>query len=845
MSFVRTISRVRRGIFSQKLDFGKWVIFLAFGIALLVFLDAPILAMTWGERPFAGFLVEQSLVVSDTNGRGWSGRAAGIGHPQRLTHIAGREVSTSDEVLEAMMGLSLGERIEVRTRLPDGREGVFPGVEVHAFPAADLVRLFWLPYSIGFAYLIIGLWLFRLRGQTGPGRAFAFFCTNAAITNALLFDLITTHYGSAIWTIAISQQGGALISLALVFPEEWQPVRRFEKLRYLPYLISIALMVWGVVMLNNPSDPWAYIEAWRLSYFYLAAGILIFFTILLYRQYSNPSAIARQQARLILWGSLIAFAPVGAWLGGPLFGIDIPWNPAIFVPGLIFFPISVSLAILRYRMWDVDVIINRTLVYGGVSLFLGIIYFASVAALSGVLQTFTHQTSEIAAVISTLAIVALFNPLRGRMQTFIDQRFYRYKYDATKTLMSLGASLREEVDLTSLLERLEGIIWQTILPSHVQVWLRTEGGFSVKPTERTAFIEEPGLVHGTEVIGPGDPLVEYFGKNPAAVEINHLELNSPGLDWLISSNTKIAVPLISHRELAGWISLGPRLSEQDYSADDRILLTNLAMQAAPALRVAQLVAQQQAEALERERLENEMRVARMIQNALLPKGLPDLGNWEVGTYYQPAREVGGDFYDFFTFEDGRIGVVVGDVTGKGVPAAMVMTTAMSLLRANARQFSSPGEILRRVNDLIEPDIPEHMFVTCICAVLDPVTGKLTLANAGHSLPVKRTKDGIIELRAIGVPLGLLPEMEYEEVEAEIASEDCLIFFSDGLIEAHNQDREMFGSDRLFATLSGSVMDSQSLINCLLTELKEFTGGTLEQEDDITIVGLRRLPQGRN
>jgi serine phosphatase RsbU (regulator of sigma subunit) len=240
-----------------------------------------------------------------------------------------------------------------------------------------------------------------------------------------------------------------------------------------------------------------------------------------------------------------------------------------------------------------------------------------------------------------------------------------------------------------------------------------------------------------------------------------------------------------------------------------------------------------------------MRVARMIQNALLPKELPKLANWEVGAYYEPAREVGGDFYDFFQFDDGRIGVFIGDVTGKGVPAAMVMTTTISLMRAVTRQVASPGEILRKVNDLLEPDIPTRMFVTCVCAVLDPATGRLRFANAGHSLPVKRTHNGVVELRATGMPLGLMPDMEYEELEAEIAPEECIVFYSDGLTEAHNPEREMFGSERLYTILGDSTEDSQALIECLLSEVKAFTGANWEQEDDLTIVGMRRLPPGRN
>jgi serine phosphatase RsbU (regulator of sigma subunit) len=840
------ITSTRRFVVSlQKFELSKWIVYAVFGIALVIFLDAPILAVAWGERPFPGFTVEQTLVITNTNGVGWSGREAGIGHPQRLTHIAGQPVHTSEDALEAMAALSRGDRIEIRTQFPDGSRRDYPFIEVQSFPQDDMARLFWLPYGVGLAYLAIGFWLFRLRGHTAPGRAFAFFCVNAAITNALLFDLITTHAGSALWTMSVGQLGGALISLALVFPQEWQPVKRVAQLRFIPYLISIALMIWGLLVLNDRGDPWAYIRAWRMSYTYLAFGILFFLGLMLYRQWSDPSAVARQQARLILWGSAIAFTPLFVWLGGPLMGIPVEWNPAVFMPMLLVFPISVSLAIFRYRMWDVDIIINRTLVYGGLSLLLALIYYASVMVLSEILRNFTHQTSEIAAVISTLAIVALFNPLRGNLQSFIDRRFYRHKYDAAKTLVSLGTSLQEEVDLTSLLERLEAVIWEAIMPAHVLVWLKTDEGYSIQRTERAAFIEEPALVHGAGVVRHPDPIVGHFGRVAAAIDLESLEMESRGLEWLRTSNGKLAVPLISQGELLGWISLGPRLSEQDYSADDRSLLTNLAAHAAPALRVAQLVAQQQAEVLRRERLENEMRVARMIQTALLPKELPNLANWEVGAYYQPAREVGGDFYDFFRFADGRIGVFVGDVTGKGVPAAMVMTTTISLLRAVSRQVASPGEILRQVNQLLEPDIPERMFVTCVIAVLDPLTGKLSFANAGHSLPVKRTHRGLVELRATGVPLGLIPDMDYEEMEAYIDPEDCLIFYSDGLTEAHNSEREMFGNERLFTLLSDSTEDSQALIDCLLAELKAFTGANWEQEDDVTIVGMRRLSPGRN
>jgi hypothetical protein len=169
-------------------------------------------------------------------------------------------------------------------------------------------------------------------------------------------------------------------------------------------------------------------------------------------------------------------------------------------------------------------------------------------------------------------------------------------------------------------------------------------------------------------IAPDDPIIAYFQNAPGAVEIDKLELDSPALRALKAAGVKLAVALVSQGELIGLLNLGPRLSEQDYSADDRALLSNLATQAGPAVRVAQLVRQQQVEAQARERLEHELRVARLIQQTLLPKELPALPGWDIAAYYQPARAVGGDFYDFIYLADGRLGMVVGDVTDRTRPA---------------------------------------------------------------------------------------------------------------------------------------------------------------------------------
>src|SRR5215211_6027030 len=244
------------------------------------------------------------------------------------------------------------------------------------------------------------------------------------------------------------------------------------------------------------------------------------------------------------------------------------------------------------------------------------------------------------------------------------------------------------------------------------------------------------------------------------------------------------------------------------------------------------------ERIERARIEQELQVARRIQQASLPKEVPELEGWEISPYYQPAREVGGDFYDFFELDDGRLGIVVGDATGKGVPAALVMASARSMLRAVAQASDSPGDVLGRVNDPLATDIPPNMFVTCFYATLEPKSGRLHYANAGHDLPYLWHGGEAEELRARGMPLGLMPAMSYEEKEIVLDAGDSVLFYSDGLVEAHDPRGEMFGFPRLRKLVAEHGQEG-SLEEALLGDLYSFVGEGWEQEDDITLLTLRR------
>jgi serine phosphatase RsbU (regulator of sigma subunit)/predicted ester cyclase len=242
---------------------------------------------------------------------------------------------------------------------------------------------------------------------------------------------------------------------------------------------------------------------------------------------------------------------------------------------------------------------------------------------------------------------------------------------------------------------------------------------------------------------------------------------------------------------------------------------------------------------ERERIEQELRVARRIQHASLPEEVPQLEGWQISPYYQPAREVGGDFYDFHLLSEGRLGVVVGDATGKGVPAALVMSTTCGMLQLAARALDSPspGEVLAQVNETLFARIPANMFVTCFYAILNPKRGHLVYANAGHDLPYLQHGGEAKELRARGMPLGLMPASSYEEKEIVLDAGESILFYSDGLVEAHDPEGQMFSFPRLRALVAEHTEEG-ALGEYLLEELYSFVGEGWEQEDDITLITLQ-------
>jgi len=765
---------------------------------------------------------------------------------------------------------------------------------------------------------------------------------------------------------------GLFVFLALLFPDGRLPSSRWRPFGWLVGVVvvtgMVAVALWpetaaGFDLINHPlgievaTDTVNPVETILYALGLIAAASLLV-------RLRRSIGVKRQQVKWFAYAvAVLATSAILAYVVSE--SVKVVWlewvSFMLVIASVVGLPVAVGIAILRYRLYNIDLLLNRTLVYGALTAVLAAVYFGIIVLFQALFRAFTGQESQLAVVVSTLAIAALFTPLRLRIQSFIDRRFYRRKYDARKTLEAFSAKLRTETDLDALSSDLIEVIRETMQPTRVSLWLKSPERAREATEKATAAIEVPEIE-----IAPDDSILAYLANVSGVVEVEKLALDSQALRAMKSADIELVVPLVSQGELIGLLNLGSRLSQQEYSADDRKLLSDLSTQTAPAVRVARLVRQQQEaetryrtlveqtpaityvqepvessnpkavtyispqyetilgyppeskiideehwnsivhpedrervlaeearsdqtgepfrveyrviagdgrvvwvrdeatlvrdeegqplywlgvqydvteqkrEAQERERIEQELRIARLIQQTLLPKTLPELSGYDVAAYYQPAREVGGDFYDLFELEGGRLGLVVGDVTDKGIPAALVMATTRTMLRVSAQRLFPPAEVLKRTNEALVPDIPPNMFITCLYAILDTESGRLVYANAGHDPPyLRHNGSDVEELRARGMPLGLMPEMEYEEKEVTLERGESVLFYSDGLVEAHDSHHEMFGFPKLQGLVGTHRSGGSSLIDFLLSELTHFAGEDWEQEDDITLVTLER------
>jgi signal transduction histidine kinase len=576
------------------------------GIALAAFVAVPFLAANWLNTPFLGAFTEQTMIFNGVGSTradpAWGLFNQGVRLNYQLLQVDGKDVHSSTAVAAALKDVHVGDQVPVTVLTPQGQRQVLT-VTLHDFPAADRTAYFYIPYAVGLLFLAISLWIFGMRRSEAAGRAFALFATSVAIGTGAFFDLYTTHALSWLWTFALACAGGALINLAVVFPQEFRWSARLQFPRYLGYVAAIVLTGMAAFTLYNVSDPTAYILSWR--YIYILAGISVIFFVaaMLFRSLAPRSPVVRQQARIILLGILIGFGPLAAWFLISSVVASLPADVSLkfgwltgffslnFPPYLILFtvvfPAVTGYTILRFRLVRTDFMLRQGVLYALLSV-LAIVTYALLV--SGLTLVFGHTFSATNPLLVGTAIFAFalgLNPLRNRLQHLIDVAFFRGEIAYQQRVENFTHELTNTVDLGTIVRALQSYVNASLMPDRLHVYV-----YDPLNDNYTAAAGDDGRPTSDLRFNAGTPLVQalskthvpiFFGENDLPAELRSEEAR------LRLLGAVLFVPLPGGERLTGWLALGARRSGQNYASRDLNFLDLICSQAAVAIERAQVI----------------------------------------------------------------------------------------------------------------------------------------------------------------------------------------------------------------------------------------------------------------
>jgi len=643
-----------------------------------------------------------------------------------------------------------------------------------------------------------------------------------AILSAVLFPAIFVHF-------------------FLHFPFTKEAVERHRFLVPSIYLLTaLQSAATGIIQRLNLS-----IGQWfpNLFLLYIPAGFLVYYSS--YRKVKAPEE--RRRLRVVLWGTLIGIlsfvyvlAYIALYRGTSISLVLYPWRgiPILFVTAI---PLSFGYAVVRYRLMNIEIVVKRSLIYAIITATVAAIYLGIVFGIGSLLRDVIGQNNPVLIIGGILIIALVFDPLKQRIQNFVDRRFYRERYNYQKALVEFSQTLPTLMNLDEIMESVTSSILDRMHVKGVAVCLYDETGSNCTTVLQRGMsswrLDFPKTEHS---------LVELLERTRSPQVLynlrydRELDLSDEDKEKIMEAGVVLVVPMFSRDRLIGILHLAPKESEKPYSEEDIDLLQTVASQAAIAIENARL---HKAE-IEKQRIEEELTMARRIQQGLLPKESPKIVGLDIAGISIPATTVGGDYYDFIKLDDQRLLVVVGDVSGKGMSAALYMSKIQGMIQFASRVYRSPKDILVEVNRRIYDGIERKSFITMIIALFDLSTRKVTICRAGHN-PALVASDGqvsFLKLRGMGLGLepGLIFGHELEMFDEELKPGKLFLFYSDGLTEAMNERREQFGEERILTSIRNyNTVSAEVLQHTVIDSLRSFRGNA-EPNDDVTVVVVKAL-----
>lgn len=789
------------------------------------FASRPVDDCTWEDT-------EQGVRIISVE-KGGTTERAGMRPGDFLLQIAGENAISSYRAQRILNRQEVGEWVDYL--ILRGDELVQLRVEI---VKAGFDPLYLIMCCIGFLFLFVGLWVAYLRPRDAKVRVlFMMFLSFMLFWTLNYIPPLSSGFRWVLLilrTLSFATIPAFFLYFFLLYPTRHSFLKKHIFFRMLIFLPAFFVIIWFLTAL---------LFEYSIPFLPVGIGLWGLYFIFGIKRLGNAykqaqTAKLRQQIRVLRLGITIGTIPPFLLIIPTLLGLRFTIGH-YSAPLMGIIPLAFAYAVVRHRLMDIEFIIKRSFAY---TLLTGLIvgfYFIVVQFVGRVFQDLSGLTGTIVLLLSTLLVAVLFAPAREKIQGVVDRAFYKESYDYRETLRHFARALNTLMEPEILIETVLTKLCESMHIRHGYFFVVDEEAGCCKCTQAYS-----GSVHPKTVNISVDSFFcrKLMIENRPLILSEELLPNSELSSLIEKLEGVIAVPLHQQDRFLGFILLGEKQSDAPYSTEDIELLATLADQVAVAYENGRL----HRALTEQERLKRELEIARQIQMNSLPQTNPSVSGFDIYGCSIPATEVGGDYYDYLNLPGNRLGIVLGDVSGKGTSAALYMSKIQGIFRALSTSAQSPKELLCRVNRLTYETIEEKSFMTIIAAILHTDDSSIIFARAGH-LPIfyfnqntHRCSQWAPQGIALALDEGDLFENTLAEETKSLQSGDVLLIYSDGLTEAENKAGEEFGEKRLEDVFCRNVhLSARNLSQALIKTVTAFSED-IPQKDDMTIVIVKKI-----
>lgn len=775
----------------------------------------------WRES-IDGFKPEKGIYITDIF-KGGVADDAGLQERDILLAINGKEVNSNSEAGAILNQYNSNDDI-VYTIYRNNEVLLVP---IKAYKVTNILNIIFV--LLGVSFLVVGF----LAGYSKPkeitSQIFFFIGCSAAMGFSFLPNI--NLFATAEIFLLINNQLGLImffplfIHFFLTYPIKFEsPKRRLIIGILYTYILVLAALTIAFPMVLN----FFFVYALNLSLLvYFIFGVTFF--LLSYRKLVKQNEEhLKKPLNIIFKGFLIGGLGFAYLFLSPYF-IPRTWlinNTLIFLPSalVLAIPISFGYSIFRYKILDTEFIVKRGIVFGIITGFVVLLYLLLVFIIDSLLSQYLDENKQIITILLIVIVTFTFDFVNKRVKNFVEKQFYRERYNYRKSLLQFSEELPYLNNIDDIINKIGSAVKDTIRVKNLNIWIKDHTNGKLNGH---ANMYDKAFTY----LYRADFEPKYLN------EISLISTNTPEnfIELFKSNKIVLSVPIVLQGKLKGSINFGEKQSDKSYSDEDIDLLQSLASQCAVALENSRL----QLEEVHKQQFEEELEIAYKIQKDLLPDKDYSVQGLDISGSSKPAKTIGGDFYDLIKLSDDKIIVIVADVSGKGIPAALYMSKIQAMIKFASFHYNSPKEILLEVNRQILSSLEKKNFVTIIMAMFDMKENNVTISRAGHNPLLIYSKGEVSTPESNGIGIGVGTHEQFteslEELKMDFTPGDIFVFYSDGLSESMNNAKELYGLSRISDVVKkNSEMSSEDMKNDILYSIEKFREDT-EQFDDETIV----------